>query len=425
MDNNIIDEYKFFAEAMQLIINNYHFEIMICLQMSILNDDDVKRYVAAAALSAIPAVPLNVLADGRAALLQLLAPAGLTTQTIPLHLDTLGKTMKLINDYIDREYDTFNSAYNSEMDESNIVDPSTFDEQIEALLFEGTKESLVGGNSADKLEGGARSDSDSDDEDGDRGYSSDDDKPPARRREKPSRGRPPLPPRPHRVMPRNHIINTALTALVTELNDRKMEANILRNYSLSETSIDITKSLVNIWYNVTMNDTLSQLLIDAYGIGSLSLPLGPSGSKMNYYEILDYVFNSVEVVNDHVINTMNLLHGIYNTMIFWKFGKLEGSNIVSTTTEYEQNRNAHEVQLSAASYILQDTLYEINKLKTPRGVESTGASSAGFGGTTKKKKNLKKKKSTKAKKKRKNNKKSKRKLKLMKKTIKVNNIKYK
>ena len=445
MDNDIIEECKFFGEAMQLIINNYHFEIMICLQMSVLKDDDVTRYVtgvvvapaqqlaltrgssalaaATAAMSGMmpPPPPLNVNAritrerrsrgGARAALQKLLESAGLTAQMRTLHLDTLGRTIKLINDYIDIEY----GKYKGEMDES------LTDKQIEDLLFEGTEGESDSDSDDEVKERSYTSDDDSDDEVKQSWNSSDDDKPREPGKKKPSqkrrrRRRDPLPPPPRGpTMQRNHIINEALKALVTDLNKPEIAAKILRKYMLSRTSIVITKSLVSIWYNVTMNDTLSQLLIDAYGIGSLQLQQTPSGSKMNYYDILDYVFANVTVVNDP---TMNLLHRIYKIMIFWKFGKLESSNIVLTPIESEQNRNAHEVQLSAAGYILENTLYKINKPETPRGVESTGS----VGGTTKKKKNLKKKKkSTKAKKKRKNNIKSKRKLKLMKKTIKVKN----
>ena len=170
-----------------------------------------------------------------------------------------------------------------------------------------------------------------------------------------------------------------------------------------------------------MNDVLSQTLIDAYGIGPLLLKTPLSSSPLNYYQILDNVFKSVGVANDPI---MNYLHGIYNTMIYWKFGKLQDSNIIpDEKDEDKQNRNAHEVQLSAASYILENTLHV--PISTPRSIDRSGSAAeyaAGFGGTTKKRKNLKKKKkSTKANKKRKNNKKSKRKSKLMKKTIKVKN----
>lgn len=430
MDNGNIEESLLFTEALRLIINNYLFEIMIYLRMSYFTNHDIATYVRNVGyvepdgqsprvipflLPLLP-VPFKTMLDGLWAGAGGHPAAEAKDKIAPL-LYTLVTTMKLINYHIDEVRKSYIDDNKDERDDEQAAFDTLFSGEQHPNMFSDEKVPNVRRKKA-KREGKqtvkAAASSRAAKEEGVNRRRAD-----ATPRQRSNRADKVAIRRTGAAVPvreptaANNIIKLALDSLSAAISYNFVDPKI------DDTGKQIMLQIVNVWNNVIqMNPIVLEILIDAYGNGPLPLRTQLASTPINYYNILDHVFNNVfQVVKDP---TMNMLHLIYNTMINWKF---VDPNMVATNNYYEQNRMIYELQLFAAvGYIEFENNMNAPPVATPRSVTELAMRAGVLGGTTKKKKNLKKKKkSTKGKKKRKNNIKSKRKLKLIKKTIKVKN----
>ena len=421
MDNGNIEENLLFTEALRLIINNYLFEIMIYLRMSYFTKDDIDNYVRDAEYVEpdgkrprvipflLPGLPdpiktmlndLWVRAGGD--------PATAERDKIAPLLYTLVTTMKLINYRIDEVRKGYIGDKKDEREEEEDAFVTLFSGENPNMFSEDVMSYGGGGEKA----GGTTTPAERAEKHAKRGRVDADAS--RRRREEEEKARRKI---------KREVGYAKRRAKANDIIKLALDSLSFVDPNMDDTGKQIMLQIVNVWGNVIQTDPrLLEILIYAYGNGPLLVQVPSLARPMNYYDILNEVFKNVlPKVNDP---TMNMLHGIYQAMIYWKFGKLEGPNIVPTNNYYEQNRIIYELQLFAAVYYIElKNNMNARPVATPRSVTELPATAGGLGGITKKKRNLKKKKkSTKAKKKRKNNIKSKRKLKLIKKTIKVKKL---
>ncbi len=435
ISNELFEGTSLYTEAMQSIMNNYYLENEICLQIILLEEEDLNTYLRnveqrsdAAEVTAIVKNAIVLRDTLRSYLLPLLfiLPAGTRFEDIKndikQYLDILIKTMKLINLNIDNRYETFqrtysDNKYNEFEDLYGKVNPILKEESEmnNNPLFDVDSDSFVKdvtGDDDDEMAGAAppepkperkppKSSGKLDDRglnrrrseaqgrsEGARAVALAKAKAQAEAREREAAEFIARFERLDAKAAKKGLIKLTLESLAPDLRDNPTK------YGFTDENIDIAKDLVNIWYNVIMSDSeYSEILIDTYGIGFMTintpkipnLPAAAGGGwrdadgvahdgKMDYYDILDNVF----LLLDKDYRDYSPIHKIYLGMIEWKFinGEFNELKIEPIIDYNPAQRSVYEVLIAAATSVLDDKINDNNPF-APLGVARSGSTPRG------------------------------------------------